>query len=719
MQAPLQARNDYDAAQTDTIRTVAQKRGLADNRPEAVAQRKMAEMMNNSPRVLQQRALSDAIHNSARMVAQRHEMNALFGGAVKRQGDGAIPAEAPPAQRDEKTNQTGLPKQLKSGIESLSGMSMDHVKVHYNSAKPAQLQAHAYAQGSEIHLGAGQEKHLPHEAWHVVQQGQGRVQPPRQMKGGVAVNDDAGLENEADVMGARALQMAASEPIRESSPASAGYQGLTVVQMYDPEQVLYKTEEALLAKGRELHLQRENLLDQGDVSGVFSIAGDVEELLDIARSNGWFDAFQTIAGWGEYVASSRDEKREQKLIKQALALAKRLESLSSEDTQGREDIFEDLQWLEREAGKKGWNHVVRLVRRAGVLPEYQLLIFSNPSGQSTYATEPAVLNDAILKNIPDPQLVMKYLKNLDNLLGQIGVKEKEDAGQELEGIKKVILANLNGEEEAQIKIVKAFVNTYRVGETKKLPATKIFHMLNGVVTQGLKRRTESPLITVGGPSLAPQKPLRVVMGMHMTEVETQYDIIARKSSAPGGGMIPGAVHEVDLAFLDGMRGIPTVRASLQPEGQIELGSDDGGGEKVYALGHTAALNFAGGLSNVGLERFYGVMYPKGFLSRYGVDLRAAGVNGKSASTPVDADFARGYMHDNKNPDNPQIRLPEDKAFAIRAEDATPEGQAHIHFGRTNMNIHGKKTSQLDFFRMNAVGAVEYNLQGVVLNIKYF
>ena len=205
MQAPLQARNDSDAAQTDTTRTVAQKRGLADNRPEAVAQRKLAEMMNNSPRVLQQRALSDAIHNSARMVAQRHEMNALFGGAVKRQGDGAIPAEAPPAQRDEKTNNTGLPHQLKSGIESLSGMSMNHVRVHYNSDKPAQLQAHAYAQGSEIHLGAGQERHLPHEAWHVVQQAQGRVRPTLQMKAG-AVNDDPSLEKEADMMGEKAAQ---------------------------------------------------------------------------------------------------------------------------------------------------------------------------------------------------------------------------------------------------------------------------------------------------------------------------------------------------------------------------------------------------------------------------------------------------------------------------------------------------------------------------------
>ena len=32
------------------------------------------------------------------------------------------------------------------------GMSMDHVKVHYNSDKPVQLNAHAYAQGSEIHV---------------------------------------------------------------------------------------------------------------------------------------------------------------------------------------------------------------------------------------------------------------------------------------------------------------------------------------------------------------------------------------------------------------------------------------------------------------------------------------------------------------------------------------------------------------------------------------
>lgn len=106
-----------------------------------------------------------------------------------------------------KPNNTGLPNQLKSGIENLSGYSMDDVKVHYNSPKPAQLNAHAYAQGTDIHVASGQEKHLPHEAWHVVQQKQGRVQPTKQLKGKVNINDDTGLEREADVMGAKALQM--------------------------------------------------------------------------------------------------------------------------------------------------------------------------------------------------------------------------------------------------------------------------------------------------------------------------------------------------------------------------------------------------------------------------------------------------------------------------------------------------------------------------------
>lgn len=106
----------------------------------------------------------------------------------------------------ETSNQTGLPDNLKAGVENLSGYSLNNVRVHYNSPKPAQLQALAYTQGTEIHIAPEQEEHLPHEAWHVVQQMQGRVKPTMQMKG-VQINNDAGLEREADVMGKEALQM--------------------------------------------------------------------------------------------------------------------------------------------------------------------------------------------------------------------------------------------------------------------------------------------------------------------------------------------------------------------------------------------------------------------------------------------------------------------------------------------------------------------------------
>lgn len=138
---------------------------------------------------------------------------------------GAAAAAATPPRGDTlqrvfgQPNRTGLPDGLKSGIESLSGISMDPVRVHYNSSEPSKLNALAYAQGSDIHLGPGQEQHLPHEAWHVVQQAQGRVSPTTQMKGGGEINDDHGLEHEADVMGERAAQMSEHAAPATAAPA--------------------------------------------------------------------------------------------------------------------------------------------------------------------------------------------------------------------------------------------------------------------------------------------------------------------------------------------------------------------------------------------------------------------------------------------------------------------------------------------------------------------
>jgi hypothetical protein len=141
---------------------------------------------------------------------------------------------------------TGLPGSLKAGIENLSGFNMDDVRVHYNSSKPKQLKAHAYAQGTDIHIGPGQEKHLAHEAWHVAQQKQGRVKPTVQMKGnGVPVNDDVGLETEADTMGAKAAEQGKAIQAKANSTAQLKFNtNLLSGRRIAQRQVVQKTPES-------------------------------------------------------------------------------------------------------------------------------------------------------------------------------------------------------------------------------------------------------------------------------------------------------------------------------------------------------------------------------------------------------------------------------------------------------------------------------------------
>lgn len=113
----------------------------------------------------------------------------------------------------------GLPEPLKTNIEAMSGLAMDDVRVHRNSSRPDALDALAFAQGADIHLAAGEERQLPHEAWHVVQQKQGRV-PATARLNGVPINDDATLEREAHAMSSRSA--GAALPANAEAPATVG-----------------------------------------------------------------------------------------------------------------------------------------------------------------------------------------------------------------------------------------------------------------------------------------------------------------------------------------------------------------------------------------------------------------------------------------------------------------------------------------------------------------
>jgi hypothetical protein len=192
---------------------------------DAIQRRQIQCAANACPQVQQMKTLQRMAFGSPQvqqMMQLKKAAQQFTGGAVqlKRPGDESLSATQGPLQRKGgeasggggggNGGRGGLPENLRAGVESLSGLDMSDVRVHRNSDKPAAVGALAYAQGTDIHLGPGQEKHLPHEAWHVAQQKQGRVTATRQLKG-MALNDDSALEREADMMGAKAMQMKAGE----------------------------------------------------------------------------------------------------------------------------------------------------------------------------------------------------------------------------------------------------------------------------------------------------------------------------------------------------------------------------------------------------------------------------------------------------------------------------------------------------------------------------
>jgi hypothetical protein len=131
----------------------------------------------------------------------------------------------------------GLPAPLEANMEAMSGLALDDVRVHRNSSRPSALGALAYTQGIEIHLAPGEERHLPHEAWHVVQQKQGRVRATRQMKG-VGLNADPSLEREATLMGERASRSvpATKAPPRIAAAAAAVVQRVPISGEFEAQE---------------------------------------------------------------------------------------------------------------------------------------------------------------------------------------------------------------------------------------------------------------------------------------------------------------------------------------------------------------------------------------------------------------------------------------------------------------------------------------------------
>ena len=145
--------------------------------------------------VLQKRTA--AIQDSPYLSAQRKRLTTAFG------------RRAGVTQRAE--NNTGIPDEVKTRMESAFNTDFSGVRVHPESSAAPAVGALAYTQGSDIHFAPGQfspnnsagQQLLGHELVHVQQQSQGRVQPTTEVNG-LQVNDSPVLEEEADRLGSKA-----------------------------------------------------------------------------------------------------------------------------------------------------------------------------------------------------------------------------------------------------------------------------------------------------------------------------------------------------------------------------------------------------------------------------------------------------------------------------------------------------------------------------------
>lgn len=114
--------------------------------------------------------------------------NETVANALSRNQTGSESAVAFEDNRPEAAAQRQMQQMVKNRpgakqAAQLQAKANNYTARQYQPIQKQENNAGAYAQGTDIHLGPGQGKHIPHEAWHVVQQKQGRVKPAMQMNG--------------------------------------------------------------------------------------------------------------------------------------------------------------------------------------------------------------------------------------------------------------------------------------------------------------------------------------------------------------------------------------------------------------------------------------------------------------------------------------------------------------------------------------------------------
>ncbi|GLR16684.1 eCIS core domain-containing protein [Portibacter lacus] len=179
--------------------------------------------------------------------------NGAAGGGTSGVGDDENPVQKKSSEASSIENgatENTIPNQVMAKMETTLNANFSNVKINTNSSKATEVGALAYTQGDSIDFAPGQfnpnsndgQELIGHELTHVVQQREGRVKPNKSVNG-MSINDDAGLEQEADKLGTKAAHSTA--PIqRKTSPNNTNYDSSLIQRSVDTESPIQTLHEA-------------------------------------------------------------------------------------------------------------------------------------------------------------------------------------------------------------------------------------------------------------------------------------------------------------------------------------------------------------------------------------------------------------------------------------------------------------------------------------------
>jgi len=125
-----------------------------------------------------------------------------------------LPLLNPYSTQIQRKKNENLPEDLQEKIENSFGQDFSNVNIQKNSKEAIGLNARAFTKGDSIHFAPSEfnpnsekgKNLIGHEFTHVTQQRSGVVKPTSVMGEGLNLNNDRGLESEADYFGQKAVR---------------------------------------------------------------------------------------------------------------------------------------------------------------------------------------------------------------------------------------------------------------------------------------------------------------------------------------------------------------------------------------------------------------------------------------------------------------------------------------------------------------------------------